>query len=420
MKLEEIKDETKTMIEKEQNIKPKNLSKEELKLIKKIESGKYNFDSKIEIGDENIIPKFLCYTSQNYSVDSKLGLVLNSKENAQMVRKVLKYIFQKIGSALFKGTGIFNISLPLFCFEKMSFLERFAIRYSNCCRCFNQMALEKDPLEKMKYIITAFISSFHIGIQVIKPFNHILGETFQGTIGDAKIDVEQISHHPPISAVYFTNNYFTYSSIEDFSISTWPNSIVAKKGKFKPVLKLKDSRATLYTITYPTFTISNTLIGKIHAHYNDEMIFKDKTNKLIGVVRFQPDNPGLLDGFYGLIGNYQETRKDFFRGFITLNKDLIKNHKRSAYQSKDIISYFEGHWIEEIMFDGTNYWEIDQIKDEIVIPTQNPLPSDSRFRSDLQEFIQDHTEEAEKQKEILENIQRNDRKLREVFLKHTK
>lgn len=34
----------------------------------------------------------------------------------------------------------------------------------------------------------------------LKPFNPILGETFQGRINGMPIYLEQISHHPPVSA----------------------------------------------------------------------------------------------------------------------------------------------------------------------------------------------------------------------------
>ena len=179
MEQEKLRSDLKQTSESDEKTKREKLSKDELNLMKKLESGEFNFDSKIEVGDHNTNPKYRCYTDINYSVDSKLGLVLNNKENVQMIRKVLKYVFQKIGSSLFSGTGIFNISLPLLCFDKMSFLERYAIRYANCCRYFSQMAIENDPLEKMKYLITAFISSCHLGIKVIKPFNPILGETFE-------------------------------------------------------------------------------------------------------------------------------------------------------------------------------------------------------------------------------------------------
>lgn len=42
-------------------------------------------------------------------------------------------------------------------------------------------------------------STLFLGID--KPFNPILGETFQGWIDGCPVYVEQISHHPPISAI---------------------------------------------------------------------------------------------------------------------------------------------------------------------------------------------------------------------------
>lgn len=35
-----------------------------------------------------------------------------------------------------------------------------------------------------------------------KPFNPILGETYQGIVDGCPIYGEQISHHPPISSIY--------------------------------------------------------------------------------------------------------------------------------------------------------------------------------------------------------------------------
>ena len=52
----------------------------------------------------------------------------------------------------------------------------------------------------MKWIATLKIASMPIGVAMKKPFNPILGETYQGKIGEYNIALEQISHHPPISA----------------------------------------------------------------------------------------------------------------------------------------------------------------------------------------------------------------------------
>ena len=41
-----------------------------------------------------------------------------------------------------------------------------------------------------------------------KPFNPILGETFQAKVGDSMTYSEQISHHPPILYYYVVNPKF--------------------------------------------------------------------------------------------------------------------------------------------------------------------------------------------------------------------
>jgi hypothetical protein len=59
------------------------------------------------------------------------------------------------------------------------------------------------------------ISENALSIHMEKPFNPILGETFQGWIDGCPMYLEQISHHPPISAYYFLGRgYKKYGCIE--------------------------------------------------------------------------------------------------------------------------------------------------------------------------------------------------------------
>jgi len=54
----------------------------------------------------------------------------------------------------------------------------------------------------MKLITSAFAFLPFANSNIEKPFNPILGETFQGKVGNFLIFMEQISHHPPISSLY--------------------------------------------------------------------------------------------------------------------------------------------------------------------------------------------------------------------------
>ncbi len=58
-----------------------------------------------------------------------------------------------------------------------------------------------DPVERMKYVVTFAISGLCRQVSFHKPFNPILGETYQSKFPNGvEVYCEQISHHPPISS----------------------------------------------------------------------------------------------------------------------------------------------------------------------------------------------------------------------------
>lgn len=58
------------------------------------------------------------------------------------------------------------------------------------------------------------IASSLIYLTMEKPFNPILGETFQCWIDECPIYFEQISHHPPIAAfMMYGRGYKTYGCV---------------------------------------------------------------------------------------------------------------------------------------------------------------------------------------------------------------
>jgi len=53
-----------------------------------------------------------------------------------------------------------------------------------------------------KFIV--FIMTFSVLFcDLDKPFNPVIGETFQASIAGGKFSAEQVSHHPPRSAFFF-------------------------------------------------------------------------------------------------------------------------------------------------------------------------------------------------------------------------
>lgn len=85
-----------------------------------------------------------------------------------------------------------------------------------------------DPLERFKRVITFAVSGMHLCTGQMKPFNPILGETYQGFLSDGtNIFCEHISHHPPITnyLVEDIDNKYRFYGSSEFTASMGANSL---------------------------------------------------------------------------------------------------------------------------------------------------------------------------------------------------
>ena len=63
-----------------------------------------------------------------------------------------------------------------------------------------EAALEKDSVKQFQRVVSLLTVGINSILVVKQPLNPILGETVNCFIGDCELCLEQISHHPPISA----------------------------------------------------------------------------------------------------------------------------------------------------------------------------------------------------------------------------
>lgn len=120
-------------------------------------------------------------------------------------------------------------------------------------------------------VITLFVSQLHFQMFGLKPFNPILGETFQTKIGNTEIYIEQTSHHPPILNFYITNPKFKIFGFEQIEASTGANSVIATKNG-KLFINMDD---TLYKVTKPVMNLTGTTMGKRFYYFSEELIVED-------------------------------------------------------------------------------------------------------------------------------------------------
>ncbi len=305
-----------------------------------------------------------------------------------------------------------NISLPVYLSDYRSMLQVFAYELRNAPLYLDRIYNSTDTFEKLKWATVFFISQFYLSPLASKPFNPILGETFQCKTGNMNIYLEQTVHKPPTGNFYcYDDNktYKFYGYIES-SAKTGANSAKAKKAG-KVCLEFKDG--SKYKFYYPTVRLDGTLMGKTYFNYKNVCLVVDEVNEFVSYVKI---NPAGDKGMFKKLLSKTNDFPDAIKGDIIALKDLVwdpkKKNKHTQAKNATSISGISGYWSEKILFDDVIYWERERYSPLTIYEPEFKLPSDSTFRTDMIAWIQNKLEEAQAEKEKLEEIQRNDTKLR--------
>jgi hypothetical protein len=192
-------------------------------------------------------------------------------EKIEKQRGVISYLIKKIGSNIFTGKSVMNISLPIHLFDCRSLLEAFSYNY-RIAKPFLNKAMECSNLERLKLITVYFIAILNICLTGDKPFNPILGETYQAKIGDNLIYCEQTSHHPPVLNFFIKNPNFISYGYSALEAHASPNKAGAtNNGKFY----IKTNDGNLYTYIMPDFKLSGLMIGIRYCNYVTPLVVED-------------------------------------------------------------------------------------------------------------------------------------------------
>lgn len=110
------------------------------------------------------------------------------------------------------GKDLTRISFPVFFNEPTSMLQRMAedMEFSEC---LDVAARESNPHRRIAFVAAFAMSNYSSTIgRIAKPFNPMLGETFEYVRLDKEYRYmsEQVSHHPPISACWAESPYWRY------------------------------------------------------------------------------------------------------------------------------------------------------------------------------------------------------------------
>lgn len=184
-----------------------------------------------------------------------------------------------------------KMTLPVSFNEPTSMLQRVAedLEYIDL---LDTAAEAKDSTERMVYVAAFAVSEYCSTIgRVAKPFNPLLGETYEYTRPDKgyRVFIEQVSHHPPISAAWAESSKWDY-----YGESAVKSKFYGKSFDINPLgtwfLKLRPSSGNeeLYTWKKVTSSVIGIITGSPTVDNYGPMEVKNWTTGEVCHLDFKP------------------------------------------------------------------------------------------------------------------------------------
>ncbi|KAF5831000.1 hypothetical protein DUNSADRAFT_13756 [Dunaliella salina] len=152
------------------------------------------------------------------------------------------------------------LSLPVWIMEPFTILQKAAeiMEYTELLDKADQC---DDPFERFAWVAAYAVSPFNAIERAWKPFNPILGETFELEVGNGvKYLAEQVSHHPPVCAAHAENEHFKYDLVSAPTTKFLGNSLeVYPHGRTRITMARSGE---VYTLVPPMARVHNIVIGR--------------------------------------------------------------------------------------------------------------------------------------------------------------
>ncbi|OQR95431.1 oxysterol binding protein [Thraustotheca clavata] len=332
------------------------------------------------------------YWQRGFKLNKKGGVVFQDKEILKKQQGVVKDVMVQLGTQLLSGKLAVRLSLPIRVFEPRSLLERVAEAWSYAPTYLTKAATSTDPIERMKHLMCFVVSGLHCCVNQNKPFNPILGETYQAVLSDGTlICMEHIQHHPPVSAFYVDgpNGLYKLHGRYEFESNMSGNSITNYQNG---ITSFECANGVMLKYELPQLKMGGVMFGDRLVEWSGHARFNDAQNNLLGTLNFEGN-----DSFLG------RSSGDDIKGTICSSK----KESKSGLHIK-----VTGSWLSHLSFDGKVEWDLAHEPLYLPTPVDNAIPSDSRYRQDLIELKAGENEKAQASKLHLEEFQRNDKKLR--------
>lgn len=160
------------------------------------------------------------------------------------------------------GKDLSNITMPVVFNEPLSFLQRL-VEYMEYAQLLTKASQETDPVIRLQFVSAFAVSAVSSNWERLgKPFNPLLGETYELERDDFRVICEQVSHHPPVSAFHAENeHHFIFHGSIYPKLKFWGKSVeITPKGTVTVELP---RWGEVYTWTNVNCCVHNIIVGKL-------------------------------------------------------------------------------------------------------------------------------------------------------------
>ncbi|KRX03923.1 hypothetical protein PPERSA_12128 [Pseudocohnilembus persalinus] len=365
---------------------------------------------------------------KNYDYNKKGGISYKNEKLIKEQKSVAYTLLKRIGSSLMHGKSLMNISMPVTIFDKYSMLQRNCSSMGYAPVFLKKAAETKDPVEQLKWSACFSLAQFILGCDQTKPFNPIIGETFQARVNGYPTYFEQTTHHPPVcNYIHYGPGYKIYGANYP-EVHTKANSLEGYQ-RAHPTVQYENNGKKIYMF-YNNFIIYNLLIGQRYMNCIGRVYTLDPETRLVAEVIYNPNDKGTISNLF----SKSKVKIDEIGGAIYKVKQeivdkLLEQHKVNSKLNtvinpqtdiEEYVSKIEGIWHSKLIFDGEVYWDTNRDFPYPIEFEENPLPSDSNYREDMTYFQLNNLNKAQEIKESMEQKQREDSKLRKKWKEQNK
>lgn len=310
------------------------------------------------------------------------------------------------------GLELSKIAVPVYFNEPLSFLQRFSedLSYNSLITTASE---KEDSALRLAYIASFIISSYASSdCRTMKPFNPLLGETFDLERDGFRLITEQVSHHPPISALYCDHkDYCFYASTEVKTSFKGTYLRVHPVGRNNLILK---GFADHFVWDKPFTNVHNIIIGKIYVEHYGLVEVNNLANGDQAVIDFKKQ--GWFDRSFNDVVAYVKDANGVER--YTLHGKWNQGIKIVSTDTKEEFTAWDLHpFPENYEF---SYFFSDYAL-QLNLPTEH-VPgicmTDSRYRPDQRALELGDVKKATAEKHRLEEKQRAVRKVKEQRNEH--